>query len=405
MATVDELIGQLESGSVRERRQAAELLGQLGDPRAVPALLKALKKPRENTEDRTAAAHAIGKIGDLSAVPELINAYKVRKGFVDVPIITAVGEILRRTSPDDDRSREIFSHAVDYLIQIAQDNYATPYDVRVAAVDALGRSRAPQAIPALTKRILEDNSPDVQKAAVYALRNINDPQAIQALIQVATNKSILPNLRETALSSLGEIGNPEAVDTLIPIMEDSSEKYSVRAEAARALGRIGDPKAIEPLIRTLEKEREGHAIHLNEAIAEALGAFRDPRVIDPLVNALGRGYSASIAAAESLMKLRDRRTVEPLARILENDEFELSYPRKFAVRILGVLGDPRAVPALAKALRDDDDEIREAAFESIQPFIITHPDAILRVPPEDRHLLGRIIQEEQRDELLREVCN
>jgi len=44
-------------------------LGRIGDPQAVPALIKALGDRNENV--RGAAAEALGKLGDPKAVPAL----------------------------------------------------------------------------------------------------------------------------------------------------------------------------------------------------------------------------------------------------------------------------------------------------------------------------------------------
>ena len=402
MGTVDELIRELQSSrSYKERRDAASALGRLGEPKAVPALLRTLKNYREDTEVLHAAAHAVGKIGDLYAVPELLDAYEATENKVEAPIFEAIGEILGRTSPDDDNSREIYSRAVDTLIQAVQNHRASD-ESRADAARALGKTRDPKAIPVLTNHLLEDHRREVRVAAAVALRHFNHPQAIHALV-AATNKKIPRGVREAAVQSLGVIGNPNAVDTLIQILEDGSEEYFIRTEAARALGRIGDPKAIEPLIRTLHNEWHKTAGGLRKTIAEALGAFHDPRVTDALVNALARDYDTARAAAESLKKLRDRRAVEPLIRRLE-DKQSGGYRRALPAEILGVLGDPRAIPALAKALHDDDEDIRKAASKSLLAFVPTHPDAILRLPPDARHRLGRLIQDAQRKELSHEIC-
>jgi len=213
--------------------------------------------------------------------------------------------------------------------------------------------------------------------------------------------------RREAAHALGDHHDPRSIDALISILEDSSDKYSVRIEAADALGRIGDPKAIEPLIRTLENERTREnnmdARDLAIVIAESLGAFRDTRATDALVKALVGDYDISFVAAKSLMKLRDRRAVEPLIRIVEDDKSR-TFERENAVQVLGVLGDPRAVPALAKTLRYDSQLTRKYALDALRPFILTHPDAIIRIPPEDRSLLGRILQEEQLKEFTKRFC-
>jgi len=371
MVTVDELIQQLESGNSSEREQAATALGRLGDPKALPALLKAL-------DDET-----------------------IR--FSET-ILDAIGHILDGTSPDDAENRKVFSRVADRLIQFVQRDDPEKAHVRIVAAEALGKTRDPKAIPVLTEMLREDKPTPIAIAAARALRHFDHPQAIQALTKAAANTNLLMDARVAAIQSLADIGNPKAVDTLTRIVEDSSVENPVRNEAALALGRIGDPKAIEPLIRTLENERDSTKVNLRAAIAEALGAFRDARAIDALVATLADDYYTAQAAAESLRYLRDERAVEPLIRIVEDSDANTGHERKFAVQILGVLGDPRAIPALAKAQRDDDEDIREAARESIQRFILTHPDAILRIPTEDRHLIGRLIQDTQNDELLREIC-
>jgi len=420
MGRVDELIQQLESWNAGQRLEAAELLGQLGDPKAVPALLQTLTRRYETTEVRAAAAHAIGKLGDLNAVPELINAYKTHKGFVGLPIVEAVSEILGRTAPEDEKSREVFSNAVNWLIEVAQErntrlsfpDFQTLCKVRLAAVEALAKIRDPKVIPALTKQLHDDSLCfEDAVAAARALRHFNDPQAIQALIQAAGNKNIADNVREVAVESLGDIGNPNAVDTLIRILEDRAERFPIRRAAARTLGRIGDPKAIEPLIWTLERERESvggyiggtTAEILGEDITKALGAFRGPRVTDALVRALGYEYSIAHGAAESLKKLRDRRAVEPLIRLAEKGGIYDHTPL-LALQILGVLDDPRAVPTLVKAMRHPNPLMSKYAGESLRRFLIMHPDAILRAAPKDRHLIGRLLQDAERDEFTKSVC-
>jgi HEAT repeat protein len=56
------------------RNQAAEALAKIGDKRAVPALIAALKD--EDEQVRNQAAEALAKIGDKRAVPALKAAYR-----------------------------------------------------------------------------------------------------------------------------------------------------------------------------------------------------------------------------------------------------------------------------------------------------------------------------------------
>lgn len=58
----------LRDESVPVRATAAKALGRVGDPAAVPALIKALT---DGTQVRAHAARALGAIGDPAAVPAL----------------------------------------------------------------------------------------------------------------------------------------------------------------------------------------------------------------------------------------------------------------------------------------------------------------------------------------------
>ena len=405
MGRIDELIRQLESGDPNERYQAASALGELGDPKALPALLQALDDEDPNVH--IAAARAVGKTGDLNAIQNLLDAYERRTVQFAEPIFDAIGEILGRTDPDDEKSREVFSRVVDRLVGIVQkDN--TPIDLFHAsqAAEALGKTRDPKAIPVLTEKLREGKHEEIARTAARALRYFDDSQATQALIQAATNKNLSVDAQVAAMQSLADIGKPEFVDPLIRILEDRPAGHTIRSAAARALGRIGDPKAIESLIRILETEKDD-SYSPSQAIAEALGAFRDPRVIDALIGALVLHRYIAHAAAKSLKKLRDPRAVEPLIKLVDPSDDKANYSeqeRALAAQILGVLGDPRAIPALVNALHDHDADIRKAASQSLLAFVPTHPDAILRLPPDDRHRLGRQIQDSEREELLQEVC-
>ncbi|HMK54720.1 MAG TPA: 4a-hydroxytetrahydrobiopterin dehydratase [Methanobacteriaceae archaeon] len=75
MADEDEfkkLMALLEHGDFLEQREAARKLGSLRDPRAVPALLKALDSPDDIALSRR-AARSLGRLNDRRAVDPLID--------------------------------------------------------------------------------------------------------------------------------------------------------------------------------------------------------------------------------------------------------------------------------------------------------------------------------------------
>jgi hypothetical protein len=78
---IDDLTRALmQDASYKVRVQAALILGKLGDKRAVPALIQALKD--ENESVRGVAATSLGRLGDRSAANALLQATNDTSEFV-----------------------------------------------------------------------------------------------------------------------------------------------------------------------------------------------------------------------------------------------------------------------------------------------------------------------------------
>ena len=91
-------VSVLGSGQLQERVVAAETLGDMGDPRAVEPLIRALDDPA--TEVRWVAAKSLGRLGDPRAVPALIRALRseARSGSGAVGPIASGRSATRRQS-------------------------------------------------------------------------------------------------------------------------------------------------------------------------------------------------------------------------------------------------------------------------------------------------------------------
>ena len=145
------------------KRRLVEAFGAAGAP-AVPALIQALGD--SGWEVRRAAAEALGAIGDPQAVPPLIQALGHETNpFADYR------DAVRRAAAE--ALVKIGTPAVPALIQ-ALGHYW--YDVRRAAAEALGAIGDPQAIPALIEA-LGDLSENVRRAALQAIQQIQTKQS------------------------------------------------------------------------------------------------------------------------------------------------------------------------------------------------------------------------------------
>ena len=123
--------------------------------------------------------------------------------------------------------------------------------------------------------------------------------------------------------------------------------FDVRLNAAFALGRIGEP-AIESLIEALE---DGNGLD-REAAVEALKAMNtlsntgDARVVQPLIKLLeDKNRAARQGAAKVLGMIGDVRAVEPLGKVLSHDD--TGY---YAAEALAEIGEP-AISLLIKELK------------------------------------------------------
>ena len=119
---------------------------------------------------------------------------------------------------------------------------------------------------------------------------------------------------------------PEGAIQLFDFLHDPVT--DVRLAAVRALGGIGDPQAVEPLCNALKDADKD----VRQAAAGALGKLGAP-------------------AVESLIAALQDRAVAA-----------------HAAQALGSIVDPRAIPALIDALRDENYGIRSAAVEAVGRF-------------------------------------
>ncbi|MFL6257733.1 MAG: HEAT repeat domain-containing protein [Pyrinomonadaceae bacterium] len=203
------LAARLSSADTEERREAVMRLGALGRPEA----------------SRAAAA----ALGDTAAI---IRATAAR-AVLSLPAGEAATLILPLL-----RDRDEF--------------------VRREAAYALGLTRSPVCVSALTVAVETDKRPSVRGAAAVALGQVGDASAAPVLAGALSRRLQAPGffnrvrrrkveedefVRRAAAVSLGQIGSREAVPVLIETLSNARTPDDVRREAARALGLIGDPSA------------------------------------------------------------------------------------------------------------------------------------------------------------------
>jgi HEAT repeat protein len=135
-----------------------------------------------------------------------------------------------------------------------------------------------------------------------------------------------------------------AVDVLAPLLRKGRLDDTLRA--AETLGQVGVDKAVEPLSALLGSKRP----EIAAAAAQALGRIGSDLAVEPLLqNAVESGSSLVKAESEKALTMIGASAVRPLLEYLHSNDPE---ERKTAVRLLGEIGDERALQPLVSA-RDD----------------------------------------------------
>ena len=228
-ADVTRLLGELKSKDPVRQDKAARELAALG-PRAVPALIEALKTDTEGVVGR--AARALGQIGPPAreAVPALIARIDENKGRSrdDAEVI----EALMRIAP---RRNEV----VPALCAILREPSNNP--CRIHAVVALGKmgEDAKEAVSDLIKMLEEEPSKTgpLRFHAATALGKIGSEakRAVPALVKLLNDKNAGPG-RRTVVVALGEMG-PSAKSAVAALKEAQSDPV-LRDVTDKALAKI-----------------------------------------------------------------------------------------------------------------------------------------------------------------------
>lgn len=306
-----EEIAALKDDDWALREDAAMLLGEFGDPRAVDPLVDILHD--EDRAVRNAATEALRKIGP-AGVPALILALQDPNGNVQEAAVAILKDL------GDSRS-------VDALIGcLTNPNWV----MRMHAAKGLGLIGDERAVVPLVP-LLIDSVKAVRADATEAMSLIGRP-ALPTLIAALRHQEWLMRLQ--ACEVLGRFGLPEAVEPLCHVMLNDRDA-AVRQDAGKALGAIGNVGALEALAQALTD------LDVRPFAVEALGKLKDPRAVDILIDVV-TGKARPVNA----------RTVHVCgddSGELDVEEMEVQI---FAVGALAEIGDDRAIDPLIRALKD-----------------------------------------------------
>lgn len=340
--------------------RALGTLGQLGHREVIPPLLELLDETIPTV--RSAAAEALATVGDRSVAGKLAPLLGDLNPELRAAAIKAVGTLGEPGSAPG-------------LLELALHD--PEKELRKAAVVALGKL-GPAALPGLRELIGGGQDEESRLLATESLNGLGTIQAVDLLIQALGDAN--SRVRLTALQGLERYGwRPVGLRTRR--LDAGFSRWSTRSEWTTSTEPV-------PQVQVMIEGLKAEDPVLCRAAAEVLGDLGDPQAIEPLTRLLdAQDVDVAIVAAQSLVRLGVTPTEEDRwlpYRVALHDEprvlaagakavpalrSELGHPdpeqRSDAVRLLGAIGTPEAVPPLFACLTDRYPEVMEGALAAL----------------------------------------
>ena len=289
-----------------------------------------------------ALAQALGEIGDPKATPVLIKLLKARDNFTRVEAMQALGQ-LRATE------------AVEPLIQVATDESVEPFLNR-QAIEALGRIGDARAVPSLVRMLTKERQgTSFYTESAFSLFQVGQPAADALLSALEGRDAELSgwmkrnNINPASYSFkaaqvLGQLRERRAEGALLQQLafkhEDPRIQAIVRTRAADALARMRSAAAVKPLAALATEPDAG----VRQAYTYALTLLGGREALPALEKAANQGHwYARQSALEALTMLGDAREQPALEKLMAAE------PKRTATECEELGGDGCGDPAaLAK---------------------------------------------------------
>ena len=374
---------------VELRIYAALALGERKDPRAIPALIRALADADANVRYHT--IEAIGHLRAAEAVDALVAIAESGDFFLAFPALDA----LRRIGDPIVAPRLVPLLADELLCEPAAAALGLLGDRDAVAplVELLNGSNPPALAIASSLTALYERYQTVYREGSHiadlvhlgisdrGIQNVLDalqlanPEELKALVQVLgwlegppVERALAGLLGQPAVSKavLDALVRKGTRVTELLVEELSEEDLETRKAAVVALGRIGDARAVPALTNLLADDPE-LAVAAAEALAQcAHQSGGDRGAFEALLLLIGHPDAAvrqaTIAALDSLGH------PDMSARMVELLRDPNPYVRESAVKIAGYFAFPECLDLLFERCGDPDERVRRAAIEHI-PYL------------------------------------
>lgn len=339
---VDDVLARCSDPSERVRRATVDHLPFFDDPRVTPSIVTMLE--HDTPAVRAGAAAALARVEEAAAVPALTRALRDPEPWVRYFALRSLGTW---------RNPAVAPLVLDRL---ERDDAG---QVRLAAIETLGRVDAPHSLRALAP-LTGAADPDVARAAISAIgQSASDEAAtlLEALLRAAE-----PWRRMAAVAAIAVHGGGSAAAALqwVAAADEDADVATAAIEALARLAGAPDGEAARPVRALLTLLAEPRR---REQVLAALASL--PRRHTPLVAEGLRHASAEVrrSTVEALARMKDAEASRALAAALEDEDASVRATAVTELRRLGSRSAERRLMTMARM--DPDQSVRQAAVLAV----------------------------------------
>ncbi|WP_244147288.1 HEAT repeat domain-containing protein [Desulfonatronovibrio hydrogenovorans] len=352
-----------------------EALSKLRDESSTNALIKALKDCSELV--CSMIVDALGEMGNVKAVPMLLKRMESSPTALTNKIAKAVIKILGAkvavfmSDAEKDRLK-------DYLLAALEDDDVDTQDVAVVGLGYVGNEKASARILKLASSFDPDMDTDRLNRAEAALVSIGYTDSL-ALGLMSDNEA----KAMVAVRALGKISSPQAVERLMEAFDKKNR--DVQREITRELYRSAGSEAADFFARILRTHDDGDV--LKNSLRFIGNKLRDENRVQDIMNFLEHPWDdVKEVALDSVLTIGGEKVLQEFLPMFESRD---PLKRLMAVYAFGRLGATENIALLKKALGDEHPDVRKMAIESMT-----------NVCPEDREVISlvqRLLQDQNRE--------